>query len=79
MKTNFKEILENRLSINSYLWPKNIDPYEFIEAILKAGIKNVGLHIDFIEEYGINKLKEELSLNRINVTSMVRRSTKNNK
>ena len=57
MKTNFKEILENRLSINSYLWPKNIDPYEFIESILKAGIKNVGLHIDFIEEYGINKLK----------------------
>ena len=70
MKTNFKEILENRLSINSYLWPKNIDPYEFIESILKAGIKNVGLHIDFIEEYGINKLKEELSLNRINVTSI---------
>ena len=70
MKTNFKEILENRLSINSYLWPKNIDPYEFIEAILKAGIKNVGLHVDFIEKYGINKLKEELSLNRINVTSI---------
>ena len=70
MKTNFKEILENKLSINSYLWPKNIDPYEFIESILKAGIKNVGLHIDFIEEYGINKLKEELSLNRINVTSI---------
>ena len=55
MKTNFKEILENRLSINSYLWPKNIDPYEFIESILKAGIKNVGLHADFIEEYGINR------------------------
>ena len=70
MKTNFKEILENRLSINSYLWPKNIDPYEFIETILKAGIKNIGLHTDFIEEYGINKLKEELTLNRINVTSI---------
>ena len=70
MKTNLKEILDNRLSINSYLWPKNIDPYEFIETILKAGIKNIGLHTDFIEEYGINKLKEELTLNRINVTSI---------
>ena len=70
MKTNFKEILDNRLSINSYLWPKNIDPYEFIETILKAEIKNIGLHTDFIEEYGINKLKEELTLNRINVTSI---------
>ena len=70
MKTNFKDLLDNRLSINSYLWPKYIDTYEFIEAILKAGIKNVGLHIDFIEEFGINKLKEELILNKINVTSI---------
>ena len=51
MKSNILDALENRLSVNSYLWPKNIDPYEFIEAILKAGIKNIGLHIDFIEEY----------------------------
>ena len=70
MKTNFKDLLDNRLSINSYLWPKYIDTYEFIEAILKAGIKNVGLHTDFIEEFGINKLKEELKLNKINVTSI---------
>ena len=70
MKTNFKNLLDNRLSINSYLWPKYIDTYEFIEAILKAGIKNVGLHTDFIEEFGINKLKEELKLNKINVTSI---------
>jgi len=70
MKSNIRDALENRLSINSYLWPKNIDPFEFIEAILKAGIKNVGLHTDFIEEYGVNKLKQELSLNKINVTSI---------
>lgn len=70
MKPNIREILENRLSINSYLWPTDINPYEFIEAILKAGIKKIGLHTDFIEEYGIYKLKEELSLNKINVTSI---------
>ena len=57
MKPNIKEILENRLSINSYLWPTDINPYEFIESILKASIKKVGLHTDFIEEYGIYKLK----------------------
>ena len=70
MKSNIQDTLENRLSINSYLWPKNIDPFEFIEAVLKAGIKNIGLHADFIEEYGVNKLKQELSLNKINVTSI---------
>ncbi len=70
MKSNIRDTLENRLSVNSYLWPKNTDPYEFIEAILKAGIKNIGLHTDFIEEYGVNKLKQELSLNKINVTSI---------
>ena len=70
MKSNIRDALENRLSINSYLWPKNIDPFEFIEAVLKAGIKNIGLHTDFIEEYGVNKLKQELSLNKINVTSI---------
>ena len=70
MKSNIRDALENRLSVNSYLWPKDIDPYEFIEAILKAGIKNIGLNIDFIEEYGVNKLKQELSLNKINVTSI---------
>ena len=70
MKSNIQDALENRLSVNSYLWPKNIDPYEFIETILKAGIKNIGLHTDFIEEYGVNKLKQELSLNKINVTSI---------
>ena len=70
MKSNIRDALENRLSINSYLWPKNIDPFEFIEAVLKAGIKNIGLHADFIEEYGVNKLNQELSLNKINVTSI---------
>ena len=70
MKSNIRDALENRLSINSYLWPKNIDPYEFIETILKVGIKNIGLHVDFIEEYGVNKLKQELNLNKINVTSI---------
>ena len=59
MKSNIRDALETRLSVNSYLWPKNTDPYEFIETILKAGIKNIGLHTDFIEEYGVNKLKEE--------------------
>ena len=70
MKSNIRDALEKRLSINSYLWPKNIDPFKFIEAVLKAGIKNIGLHADFIEEYGVNKLKQELSLNKINVTSI---------
>jgi hypothetical protein len=70
MKSNIRDALENRLSINSYLWPKNIDPFEFIEAVLKSGIKNIGLHAGFIEEYGVNKLKQELSLNKINVTSI---------
>ena len=70
MKSNIRDALEARLSVNSYLWPKNTDPYEFIEAILKAGIQNIGLHTDFIEEYGVNKLKQELSLNKINVTSI---------
>ncbi len=70
MKPNIKDTLENRLSINSYLWPKNIDPCEFIESILKARIKNIGLHVDFIEEYGVKKLNEELILNKINVTSI---------
>lgn len=70
MKSNIRDALETRLSVNSYLWPKNTDPYEFIEAILKAGIQNIGLHTDFIEEYGVNKLKQELSLNKINVTSI---------
>ena len=53
MKSNILDALETRLSVNSYLWPKNIDPYEFIEAILKAGIKNIGLHTDFIENMGL--------------------------
>ena len=70
MKSNIRDALEDRLSVNSYLWPKNINPYEFIEAIVKCGIKNIGLHTDFIEEYGINKLKQELSFNKINVTSI---------
>ena len=42
MKSNIRDALEARLSVNSYLWPKNTDPYEFIEAILKAGIQNIG-------------------------------------
>ena len=25
------------------MWPKNIDPFEFIEAIIKSGIKNIEL------------------------------------
>ena len=52
------------------MWPRNIDPFEFIETIIKSGIKNIGLHTDFIEEFGANKLKQELALNRINVSSI---------
>ena len=70
MNYNYKEILDNKLSVNSYLWPNNINPYEFIETIIKAGIKNIGLHTDFIDEFGVNKLKQELILNHINVTSV---------
>ena len=70
MNHNYKEILDNKLSVNSYLWPNNINPYEFIETIIKSGIKNIGLHTDFIEEFGVNKLKQELILNHINVTSV---------
>ena len=54
MNYNYKEILDNKLSVNSYLWPNNINPYEFIETIIKSGIKNIGLHTDFIDEFGVN-------------------------
>ena len=70
MTFNYKEVLDNKLSVNSYLWPNHLDPYEFIETIIKSQIKNIGLHTDFIEKFGINKLKQELSLNKINVTSL---------
>ncbi|MDB0048437.1 hypothetical protein N8310_04545 [Pseudomonadota bacterium] len=70
MNYNYKEILDNKLSVNSYLWPNNINPYEFIETIIKSGINNIGLHTDFIDEFGVNKLKQELILNHINVTSV---------
>ncbi len=70
MKHNYKEILDKNLSINSYLWPNDINPFEFIEAIAKARIKNIGLHTDFIDKFGANKLKRELFLNNINVTSL---------
>ena len=70
MNYNYKEFLDNKLSVNSYLWPNNINPYEFIETIIKSGIKNIGLHTDFIDEFGVNKLKQELILNHINVTSV---------
>ena len=70
MKQNYNELLENNLSINSYLWPNDRNPFEFIETIVKARIKNIGLHIDFINNFGVNKLKQELTLNKINVTSI---------
>lgn len=70
MKFNYRDFVDRKLSINSYMWPRNIDPFEFIETIIKSGIKNIGLHTDFIEEFGVNKLKQELTLNRINVTSI---------
>ena len=70
MKFNYRDFLDSKLSINSYMWPKNIDPFEFIETIVKSGIKNIGLHTGFIEEFGVSKLKQELDLNRINVTSI---------
>lgn len=70
MILTYKEILDKKLSINSYLWPNEFDPYEFIKTIVKAEIKNIGLHTEFIERFGINKLKQELTLNKINVTSL---------
>ena len=70
MKQNYNEILDNNLSINSYLWPNDRSPFEFIETIAKARIKNIGLHTDFINNFGVNKLKQELTLNKINVTSI---------
>ena len=70
MKFNYRDFLDSKLSINSYMWPRNIDPFEFIETVIKSGIKNIGLHTDFIEEFGVNKLKQELALNRSNVTSI---------
>jgi hypothetical protein len=70
MKIDYKDLLDKRLSINSYMWPNDIRPFEFIETIVKSGIKNVGLHTDFIESYGVNKLKQDLNLNKINVTSV---------
>ena len=70
MKLNYRDIIDNKLSINTYMWPNNINPFQFIETLAKSGIKNIGLHTDFIEKFGVNKLKEELVLNHINVTSV---------
>ena len=70
MKINYKEFLDNNLSVNSYLWPNDRNPFEFIETIVKSRIKNIGLHTDFINNFGVNKLKQELTLNKINVTSI---------
>ena len=70
MKINYKELLDNKLSVNSYLWPNDRNPFEFIELIIKSRIKNIGLHTDFINNFGVNKLKQELTLNKINVTSI---------
>ena len=70
MKHNYNELLDNNLSINSYLWPNDRSPFEFIETIAKARFKNIGLHTDFINNFGVNKLKQELTLNKINVTSI---------
>ena len=70
MKHNYNELLDNNLSINSYLWPNDRSPFEFIETIAKARIKNIGLHTDFINNFGVNKLKQELTLNKIKVTSI---------
>ena len=70
MKHNYKELLDNNLSVNSYLWPNDRNPFEFIETIVKSRIKNIGLHTDFINNFGVNKLKQELTLNKINVTSI---------
>ncbi len=70
MKINYKEFLDNNLSVNSYLWPNDRNPFEFIETILKSRIKNISLHIDFIDNFGVNKLRQELTLNKINVTSI---------
>ena len=70
MKINYKELLDNNLSVNSYLWPNDRNPFEFIELIIKSRIKNIGLHTDFINNFGVNKLKQELTLNKINVTSI---------
>jgi sugar phosphate isomerase/epimerase len=70
MKLNYRDIIDNKLSINTYMWPNNINPFQFIEILAKSGIKNIGLHTDFIEKFGVNKLKEELVLNHINVTSV---------
>ena len=70
MKINYKELLDNNLSVNSYLWPNDRNPFEFIELIIKSRIKNIGLHTDFINNFGVNKLRQELILNKINVTSI---------
>ena len=39
MKFNYRDFVDRKLSINSYMWPRNIDPFEFIETIIKSGIK----------------------------------------
>ena len=71
MKHNYKELLDNNLSVNSYLWPNDRNPFEFIETVVKSRIKNIGLHTDFINNFGVNKLTQELTLNKINVTSIM--------
>ena len=40
MKIDYKDLLDKKLSINSYMWPNEIKPYEFIETIVKSGRKH---------------------------------------
>ncbi len=70
MIKNYKNLLDQKLSVNSYLWAHNLDPYDFLDTIKISGIKNVGLHNDFIKNVGLVKLKSYLTENKISVTSI---------
>ena len=63
MKHNYKDILDNKLSINSYIWPNHKKPFEFIEEYMKVIRKLdfvIGEHVwnfaDFSTKQGLTRI-----------------------
>ena len=69
MKINYKGLIDNNLSVNSYVWPNDRNQFEFIETIEKSGIKKLRIHTDFINNLGVNQLRKKLIINNNNRTS----------
>ena len=65
-----QKILEDKLSVNTYLCPKDFDHEIFLNYYIKHNIKNIGLHIDFIDKIGINNIKEFIQKHLLNISSI---------